>query len=216
MGSEMCIRDSFNHTYWVNIGTATKASLHASGNKFIYNQYDTVAPVDTDNAPTTPIAYNIGLTVGDIHLAGDNWNSVYYHFPNQQSAYTNNAWTTGSNVNYQVIFPLGDPNARDVNHYIGRHLILPPGKNVSAAGVKVFEGSNAKQGVATLVAGTATVANTSVTATSRIFITVQSLGTVTSPKALAVTARTVGTSFTITSEDATDTSTVAYEIFEVG
>jgi hypothetical protein len=83
-------------------------------------------------------------------------------------------------------------------------------------GVKVAEGSNAKQGTATLVAGTVTVANTSVTATSRIFLTAQSLGTVTAPKALAVTARTAGTSFTITSADNTDTSVVAWEIFEVG
>jgi len=205
-----------NHTYWINIGSATKASLRASGNKFIYNQYDTVAPVDTDTAPTVPIAYNIGLTIGDVHLAGDNWNSVYYHSPNQTSAYTNNAWTTGSNVNYNVQFPLGDASGRDANHYMGRHLILPAGKNVSSAGLKVFEGSNAKQGTATLVAGTATVANTSVTATSRIFLTVQSLGTVTSPKALGVTARSAGTSFTITSADNTDTSVIAYEIFEVG
>lgn len=81
-------------------------------------------------------------------------------------------------------------------------------------GVQVTEGTNAKQGTATLVAGTKVVANTAVTANSRIFLTVQSLGTVTSPHALAVTARTAGTSFTITSADNTDTSTVAYEIFE--
>lgn len=83
-------------------------------------------------------------------------------------------------------------------------------------GLAVAEGSNAKQGVATLSAGTVTVSNTSVTATSRIFLTVQSLGTVAVPQALAVTARTAGTSFTITSASITDTSTVAYEIFEVG
>lgn len=81
-------------------------------------------------------------------------------------------------------------------------------------GHKVKEGSNAKQGTATLVAGTVTVSNTSVTANSRIFLTVQSLGTVAAPVAVAVTARTAGASFVITSADATDTSVVAYEIFE--
>jgi hypothetical protein len=86
----------------------------------------------------------------------------------------------------------------------------------TSVGLTVKEGANAKQGVATLVAGTVTVSNTSVTATSRIQLTVQSLGTVTAPKAVAVTARTAGTSFTITSADNTDTSVVAYEIFEVG
>jgi hypothetical protein len=86
----------------------------------------------------------------------------------------------------------------------------------SSVGLTIKEGANAKQGIATLVAGTVTVSNTSVTANSRIQLTVQSLGTVTSPKAVAITARTAGTSFTITSADNTDTSIVAYEIFEPG
>ena len=81
-------------------------------------------------------------------------------------------------------------------------------------GLKVAEGSNAKQGTATLVAGAATVANTSVTATSRIFLTSQADGG--TPGFLRVSTRTAGTSFTITSSSGTDTSTVAYEIFEVG
>ena len=86
--------------------------------------------------------------------------------------------------------------------------------NTVGKGLSIKEGSNAKQGVATLVAGVVTVANTSVTANSRIFLTAQSLGTILLPAALAVTARTAGTSFTITSSDVTDTSVIAYEIFE--
>jgi hypothetical protein len=81
-------------------------------------------------------------------------------------------------------------------------------------GYRVKEGSNAKQGTATLVAGTVTVANTAVTANSRIFLTIQSLGTVTVPSAICVSARTAGTSFTILSATITDTSVIAYEIFE--
>jgi hypothetical protein len=88
------------------------------------------------------------------------------------------------------------------------------GGQLSAGALKVTEGANAKQGTATLVAGTVTVANTSVTANSRIYLTAQSLGTVTAPQALAVTARTAATSFTIRSAGATDTSVIAYEIFE--
>jgi hypothetical protein len=81
-------------------------------------------------------------------------------------------------------------------------------------GVQVTEGSNAKQGTATLVAGTVTVKDTAVTGNSRIFLTTQSLGTVKVPTVVAVTARSPGTSFTITSADSTDTSVVAWEIFE--
>ena len=82
----------------------------------------------------------------------------------------------------------------------------------SSSGVRVVEGANAKQGTATLVAGASVVANTSVTANSRIFLTSNADGG--TPGFLRVSARVVGTSFTITSSSGTDTSTVAYEIFE--
>lgn len=82
------------------------------------------------------------------------------------------------------------------------------------AGLFVAEGSNAKMGIATLVAGTVVVSTTAVTANSRIFLTAQSLGTVTVGQGLAVSARTAGTSFTITSATPTDTSVVAWMLVE--
>lgn len=81
-------------------------------------------------------------------------------------------------------------------------------------GLYVKEGSNATMGTATLVLGTATVNTTKVTANSRIFLCSESLGTITSPVAVAVTARTAGTSFTITSANLTDTSVIAWIIVE--
>lgn len=85
----------------------------------------------------------------------------------------------------------------------------------SAGGtLQIKEGANASSGVATLVAGTVTVPTTKVTANSRIQLTTQALGTVTSPKTVGVTARTPATSFVITSADATDTSVVAWHIIE--
>jgi hypothetical protein len=86
----------------------------------------------------------------------------------------------------------------------------------TGGGLKVAEGANAKQGIATLAAGTVTVANTSVTANSRILLTVQSLGTVAVPSGYCVSARTPGTSFTILASAPTDTSVIAWEIFEPG
>lgn len=87
--------------------------------------------------------------------------------------------------------------------------IQTPGK-----GLAVAEGSNARQGVATLVTGTKVV-NTSVVGTnSRISLTAQnSSGTVGSYR---VSARTPGTSFTILSSSALDTSVIFWEIFEAG
>jgi hypothetical protein len=79
---------------------------------------------------------------------------------------------------------------------------------------RVKEGENAKMGKASLTAGKVTVATTAVTANSRIFVTVQKLGTVAVASGYAVTARTAGTSFTVEASVATDTSELAWLIFE--
>jgi hypothetical protein len=83
---------------------------------------------------------------------------------------------------------------------------------VAGTGFRVKEGTNAKQGTSALTAGSVVVSNTSVTANSRIFLTSQADGG--TPGFLRVSTRTAGTSFTITSSSGTDTSTVAWEIFE--
>lgn len=80
-------------------------------------------------------------------------------------------------------------------------------------GLYVKEGTNATMGVATLTAGTVTVNTTKVTANSRIFITVQG-GTLTNVGSTYISARTAGTSFTITSTNILDASTVAWFIAE--
>lgn len=94
------------------------------------------------------------------------------------------------------------------------------GVNTTTGDMRIGDGSTAfaslplvggvKKGRATLVAGTVTVTATWVTATSIILTTHQTLGTVTAPKAVGVTARSAGVSFTITSADATDTSVIGW------
>jgi hypothetical protein len=86
--------------------------------------------------------------------------------------------------------------------------------STAGKGLTLTEGSNAKMGTATLNGVTAvTVSNTSVTANSRIFLTVQTpAGTV--GGAAYVSAITAGTSFQIKGILAGDTSTVAYLIVE--
>jgi hypothetical protein len=69
-------------------------------------------------------------------------------------------------------------------------------------------------GTATMAAGTVIVNTTRVTATSVIMLTVQSLGTVSTPKSVSVVGRVVGSYFTIASEDVTDTSVVGWWIIE--
>lgn len=80
-------------------------------------------------------------------------------------------------------------------------------------GVYLREGTNATLGVVTLTAGTATVNTTRVTANSRIFLTIQG-GTLTNVGNPYVSARSVGTSFSITSTNGSDVSDVGWNIIE--
>ena len=74
--------------------------------------------------------------------------------------------------------------------------------------INVATGANASAGTsAAMTAGAVTVATTAVTASSLIFAIPATLGTVTDPQAVYVSAITPNTSFTLTSADATDTST---------
>lgn len=87
--------------------------------------------------------------------------------------------------------------------------------NVTGSDVlgSVASGTNQRTGItAAMTAGTITVNNTLVTANTRIFLTAQNSGG--TPGALRVSARSAGTSFTITSDSNTDTSTVAWLLVE--
>lgn len=89
------------------------------------------------------------------------------------------------------------------------------GEQTFAGGVKVTEGANARMGVATMTLGIVTVANTRVTANSRIFLTGQNTGGGAATWGdIGVSSRSVGVSFTIASSSSTDTRQVAWEIKE--
>ncbi|WP_309049289.1 glycosyl hydrolase family 28-related protein [Streptomyces sp.] len=81
----------------------------------------------------------------------------------------------------------------------------------AGGGIAIAEGANARMGVATLAAGTVTVANTSVTATTRVAVFRQAAGGTLGHLSATVNA---GVGFTITSNSATDTSTVAWLLLE--
>lgn len=83
-------------------------------------------------------------------------------------------------------------------------------------GLKVAEGANAKQGTVALNGTTAVVvSNTNITANSRIFLT-NNAQAGSGPGVPYVSARSAGTSFSVKSTVAGDTSVVAYEVFEPG
>jgi hypothetical protein len=83
--------------------------------------------------------------------------------------------------------------------------------SVVGKGLKIKEGVNGRMGTATLVAGTVTVNNTSVTATTRIFISRSTTG---GTVGTLSTTQIASTSFTINSSSATDTSTVNWLLIE--
>lgn len=78
--------------------------------------------------------------------------------------------------------------------------------------LRVATGTNQRAGDAVLVGGTVTVANTTVTANTRVFLTRKTAGGTIGDLKYSVTA---ATSFTITSANAADTSTVSYLLVEV-
>lgn len=73
-------------------------------------------------------------------------------------------------------------------------------------------GGAVRQGTATLVAGTVTVADAKITANSTIRILSKTLGG--TPGAHFISAKSVGVSFTITSTSNTDTSTVNFSVID--
>lgn len=91
-------------------------------------------------------------------------------------------------------------------------------RHLQVLGVKtantVSESTDGKMGVATLVAGTVTVSNKSITTNSRIFLTPQN--GVTNAGFVSVGSRVNAISFTITSSNNLDTRIIAYQIFEPG
>ncbi len=81
----------------------------------------------------------------------------------------------------------------------------------TSVGSNETAGANSAGSVA-LIGGTIVVSSTAVTANSLIRLTCQALGTVIIPSALCVSAKVASTSFTILASQATDTSTIFWEI----
>lgn len=94
----------------------------------------------------------------------------------------------------------------DVRALVGNLTVDTAGK-----GLVVKEGSNARLGQATLVAGTIAVANTSVTANTRVFVTVTTTG---GTQGHLSVAKNAGVGFTINSTSGSETSVVDWHLVE--
>ena len=176
-------------------GTAAARPAAANANKNTgYYATDTGEVSFSDGAAWHSIAHTTGAFSASGNVSGNNVSAAV-------------SISSGNDINLQgtglVAESGGTWNVQGVNLAV----------HSAGNGLRVAEGSNAKQGTATLAAGTVVVANTSVTAASRILLTPQDNNTA---GALRVSARVAGTSFTILSSVGTDTGVVAYQIFEPG
>ena len=114
--------------------------------------------------------------------------------------------------NWSTILALLMPNITQLGTITGNIVTLGNVKITALGkGLSVQEGANAKQGIATLVSGSIAVPNTSVTASSRIFVSNNGASGTVGALSVAITA-SVG--FTVTSTSGTDNSVIAWEIFE--
>lgn len=117
---------------------------------------------------------------------------------------------TGSHVFYGAnnqLFDIDSNGNLNLNPTNGGNVVI----GRVGKGLQIKEGTNARMGTAVLVAGTVTVSNTSVTASTRIFLSRTTTGGTTGHLSTTVVA---STSFTINSSNALDTSTVAWLLVE--
>ncbi|MCA1839937.1 MAG: hypothetical protein LC723_06360 [Actinobacteria bacterium] len=194
-------------------GNATVAGLTATGSASMADVF--AADVDANTLALTPPTTGIGVIT--VQPTGDAQSRF------QVLGTGDHSWGNGANPADATLVRTG-VNALQADVFFriksgqsdGDYTVFGTSLSLGTAGggIKIKEGANACMGVATLALGSATINTTKVTANSRIFLTVQSLGTVSSPKAVCVFARTAGTSFQIASSDATDTSVIAWEIKE--
>lgn len=113
--------------------------------------------------------------------------------------------TTADNLKANAASPVF---TGDINSSTGNLQISTIGK-----GVQIKTGANSRAGTSVLVGGTVTVSNTTVTANTIVMLTSQvDGGTIGSVR---ISAKVNGTSFTITSSNVLDTSTVGWYMIEL-
>lgn len=148
----------------------------------------------------TPIANQSGDIIGEWGARGYNGTS----FSATSQAYillnANQNWTNannGTNISFQVT-----PNGTTVP--VEMVSIVNTSASISGlsitdlgSGILIKEGSNARMGVVTLSGGSATILNSTVTANTRVFLTINNQSSLNLLGFLRVTGRTPGVSFSI-------------------
>lgn len=188
------------------------------------SKYSQLPVITAESDPTTSDLYH--PTAGGFYPIPSLWVNK-----TNDRAYVLTSITSGTTANWNGITDAATGNvvgpASSTNLALAKYngttgkIIQDSGVTLSAADVMTFPeeggpvltagGTNPRKGQVTLVGGAATVTTTAALADSVICLSIVALGTVTDPMPMLVTIDP-GVDFDITSEDATDTSTINWAI----
>jgi hypothetical protein len=178
--------------------------------KYGWSDITDLTPIEIHSATQPTIDLNDTGTgardLGEVKFFSDKLNSRFSSIEGYQ---TGGADQVGIRLN---TFNAAAKNAVNIDNN-GRVYVELEDLFISTAGKGLWlkEGSNARMGTATLVGGTIAVANTSVTANTRIFISRSTTG---GTEGHLSTTQIASTSFTVNSTSFSDTSTVNWLLIE--
>ena len=209
---------TINSSYQSTAGSPTSARLSGTSQigLLVDNITSTAATANAGGVAakvrTAAGSYTTGLGItynaqAAVKGSGNTITNLIHYFAGTITAGANNAVLSDSasfTGDYFIYSDNANPTFLSGNVVIG----------VAGKGIQIKTGSNARMGTCTLVAGTCTVSNTSITANTVVQLTHQSLAGIATFGGIGVSARTPGTSFVITSSSALDTSVIGWVLFE--
>jgi hypothetical protein len=189
-----------------SLGALALAGGTMTGNLTISTTGTTGLTVTNTTAPSS--SAGAGVTVGSPLPTATGQRLGFLLFSGTANAagmfgFSTQAWTLGSAQGAQLQLAV-TPNSSSTR--TTAVLIDQDSSTTFNGKIKIPTGSNAQAGTGTLVGGTVTISTTAVTASSLIFVTDTS-STITNVGTLTVSSKSAGTSFTVTSTLALDTST---------
>jgi hypothetical protein len=191
------ISPDFGSQNVLTTGTGTFSSLSQTGNTLT---------IDSDSTGAQLTIIKTGANTNQLYITAQ---TSVGTAGGEISLYGGSHATDANRIKFAIAGAFSHTFDENGNYY---NLTGNIGTSTAGKGFSVKEGTNAKMGVTSLVAGTKVVSTTAVTANSRIFCFGQLDGG--TPAFIRITGRTAGTSFTIASASGADTSTVAWILFE--
>lgn len=165
-------------------------------------------PAGTATAGTAPMKFTLGVNLGTPEEGAVEYDGTYLMYTD--NAASRKFLTRGPSTSTDNRLARFDLTAGAIQEAIGTTLSDTDVMTFPANGGVVLT-AGTRKGSATLVGGTVNVPTVAVAADSVIALTITALGTVTDPMPMFVTIA-AGVGFDITSEDATDTSTIKWAI----